>query len=102
MTAPVPVTVLGDEVIVGGVVLRRVHHPGVCAGRPCVIHAPTGHHMRSWPLLWRDDRGVFERICRHGVGHPDPDQRDWWQEAGRAGLGVHGCDGCCASGGDGG
>lgn len=31
----------------------------------------------------------MERICPHGVGHPDPDcmyaKRDT----------VHGCDGCC-------
>jgi hypothetical protein len=34
----------------------------------------------------------MERICEHGIGHPDPDQimRD---EAGW----VHGCDGCCSN-----
>ena len=48
--------------------------------------------MRDWPQHYREDTGVTERICPHGVGHPDPDQAwpadDWrW---------VHGCDGCCA------
>lgn len=42
-------------------------------------------------MNWRDDTGVMERVCAHGVGHPDPDQPwpagDWrW---------VHGCCGCC-------
>jgi hypothetical protein len=34
----------------------------------------------------------MERICDHGIGHPDPDDirvRERWDE------GVHGCDGCC-------
>lgn len=59
---------------------------------PCAIHAPTEHHMRTWPLHWRGDRGIMERICSHGIGHPDPDDIKI-----RAGLdcGTHGCDGCC-------
>lgn len=76
-------------------VLKNVHHHTKCAGRPCVIHNSTVHHMSGWRLLWRDDRGIFERLCRHGVGHPDPDQFDYWREAGRMHEAVHGCDGCC-------
>ena len=44
--------------------------------------------MRDWPQHFRDDRGIMERICPHGVGHPDPDDY-------LAGDGMHGCDGCC-------
>lgn len=29
--------------------------------------------MRDWPLNWRADAGVMERLCPCGVGHPDPD-----------------------------
>lgn len=67
--------------------LLVVHSKEVCDGAPCVIHAPTDHHMRAWPLKWRTDRQIFERICPHGIGHPDPDQRA---------DGTHGCDGCCS------
>lgn len=101
---------------VEGIHLVNVHPADNCGGQPCVIHNPTGHHMRSWPLHWRGDRGIFERICPHGVGHPDPDQFAYWEQARKSwrpplsadviddlyplgnpfdGLGVHGCDGCC-------
>ncbi len=44
--------------------------------------------MREWPQNYRSDLNMMERICPHGVGHPDPDDI----------YGVydgHGCDGCC-------
>jgi hypothetical protein len=63
-----------------GVLLENVHPMDNCAGEPCVIHNPTEHHMRSWTLVWRDDRKLFERICPHGVGHPDPDQFCFWDK----------------------
>jgi hypothetical protein len=89
-------TVLADEAILGsGLLLQNVHPEQRCAGRACVIHQPSAHHMRSWPLHWRDDRGIFERICPHHIGHPDPDQDAYWRETGRTAAGVHGCDGCC-------
>lgn len=78
-----------------GRVLVNVHDAASCAGRACVIHSPTEHHMSGFPLHWRDDRGIFERICEHGIGHPDPDQLDYWCESGREHEAVHGCDGCC-------
>lgn len=72
--------------------LWRVHLPDACAGEHCVIHKPSNHSMRKFPTHWRADRGIMERICDHGVGHPDPDSpwprghHNW----------IHGCDGCCA------
>lgn len=51
--------------------------------------------MRRWPMNWRGDRGILERICPHGIGHPDPDQREFWNETGQEWQGVHGCDACC-------
>jgi hypothetical protein len=58
--------------------------------RPCPIHGRTMHHMRAWPQNWRDDKGVMERQCPHGIGHPDPDD----PKTGTA-FAIHGCDGCC-------
>jgi hypothetical protein len=74
-----PVRLQGGRVV-------RAHGVALCE-RPCAIHWPSQHHMRTWPQHWRGDRGIIERVCDHGVGHPDPDDRDRNK--------VHGCDGCC-------
>lgn len=63
-----------------------VHHRARCI-KPCPIHAPSDHPMRDFPLHFRSDRGIMERRCPHGVGHPDPD--DINEDT------THGCDGCC-------
>lgn len=73
-----------------GQVIRNVHGSDECYGRACVVHDPSEHSMRAFPTHWRIDRGIMERICEHGVGHPDPD------DAAYHGDGIHGCDGCCA------
>lgn len=83
-----------NEVNIEGLNLVNVHDESECVA-PCVIHAPTDHHMRGWQLIWRSDRQIFERICPHGVGHPDPDQFAYWDREGLEFEGVHGCDGCC-------
>lgn len=64
------------------------HPPEACAGTACCVHNRSDHHMRGWAQHYLVDRGLIERICPHGVGHPDPD--DLRADA------VHGCDGCCA------
>lgn len=67
------------------------HDADKCLGEYCTIHNRSDHVMRSFPQMWRSDRGFMERICPHGVGHPDPDEVylnnkwDW----------SHACDGCC-------
>jgi len=66
------------------------HKKAACKGPWCPIHKRSAHHMRSWPQNWRDDTRIMERICVHGVGHPDPDDPSSVDEGG-----VHGCDGCC-------
>lgn len=71
------------------------HPPEACSGRPCVVHSPSNHHMREWPTVYRADKGMTERTCRHGVGHPDPDDLAYHLAALRPWMGVHGCDGCC-------
>ena len=84
---------LGEQV--GDATLRGVHPATQCAGRACVVHNPSDHHMRTWRLHWRDDRILMERLCPHGVGHPDPDDLAYHRSIGRSYVGVHGCDGCC-------
>ena len=75
-----------------------IHPQKQCEGWPCPFHNPSDHHMIEWPQHFRSDRGITERLCEHGVGHPDPDDiKVRTIEA----EGVHGCDGCCASPGDG-
>jgi hypothetical protein len=77
--------------------LGNVHDREDCSGA-CPIHAPSDHHMREWPLHWRDDRRLMERICPHGVGHPDPDHIAFTEQlrGSRAAdvESTHGCDGC--------
>lgn len=76
-----------------GLVFPNTHLPSDCEGRHCIVHNPKHTHMDDWPLHWRSDRGLyFERICPHGVGHPDPSQFDYWNLQGRVYETVHGCD----------
>lgn len=87
---------MAERVVIEGNPLVNVHPATKCVGRSCVIHNPTDHHMRSWALWWRGDQGIFERLCPdHGVGHPDPDQFDYWRESNQEWQAVHGCCGCC-------
>ena len=62
----------------------------------CPWHNPSKHKMRDWPRLIRfDKRGLVERICEHGCGHPDPDSLDFMvKHFGDQTWGIHGCDGC--------
>lgn len=76
-------------------VTLRTHSPDQCAGQHCCIHNPSDHHMREWPFNWREDTKVMERICPHGVGHPDPDDAAHNVRIGKEYKTVHGCDGCC-------
>lgn len=78
-----------------GEVTLVTHAPDKCVGESCVIHNPSDHHMRDWPLMWRSDRQLMERTCEHGVGHPDPDDIAYQVRQGRTHQGIHGCDGCC-------
>ncbi len=73
------------------------HHPkSICEGdvHGCPFHKPSLHAMIEEPMLLRET-GLIERICPHGIGHPDPDSIGWMDRHGRPGYGVHGCDGCC-------
>lgn len=75
--------------------VMKTHPAEKCAGRACVIHAPSDHKMKDWPLNWRADTYLMERTCPHGVGHPDPDDLEYHKSNGQEWKAVHGCDGCC-------
>jgi len=68
-----------------------VHNETLCDGQKCTIHRRSNHHMRSFKQYWRNDSMIMERICPHGIGHPDPDEPalDTIKYS-------HGCDGCCS------
>lgn len=75
--------------------LTNIHDKSKCKGQFCCVHNPSEHHMRTWPLNWRNDTSVMERICPHGVGHPDPDDAAYNIRIGQEWKTTHGCDGCC-------
>lgn len=90
-----------------GKVTLHTHPASACIDDPaCCIHKPSDHPLRDAPLNWRGDRGLMERLCKHGIGHPDPDDlahkkrtmtaTDYRRNA----YAVHGCDGCCVAGGE--
>lgn len=76
-----------------GQLMRYVHKEGECEGRYCPIHNPSPHAESIGHTHWRSDRKIMERICEHGVGHPDPDDINIVNGGYKAS--VHGCDGCC-------
>lgn len=97
-----PVTIPANDMdsveLVGGE--RLYTHPrSKCEGQTCSVHNPSDHHMATWRQHWRADRGIMERLCPHGVGHPDPDEAAYLKRVLPAEdykcYGVHGCDGCC-------
>lgn len=80
--------------------LVNVHDRASCAGHPCCVHNPTEtHRTYGWRQHWRADRQLMERLCAHGVGHPDPDHLDYVRrsrgEDDARVESIHGCDGCC-------
>lgn len=75
-----------------GSYLNNVHDPRACAGRGCAIHnRPTDHSLKDTPLNWRSDRGILERVCKHGCGHPDLDSALYLDSIGKGYENVHGC-----------
>jgi hypothetical protein len=73
-----------------------IHKETQCRGRHCVFHNPSEHSMVDWKMVLRlDKEAIVERICEHGVGHPDPDSLAFFEKIEKGYLGIHGCDGCC-------
>jgi len=80
--------------------VMQVHPERECL-TPCPIHAPSVHPLNTAPLNWRAANRLWERICRHGCGHPDPDDVAFKQATMMPKVfqmyayAMHACDGCC-------
>ena len=89
---------MNDDMIalVNGI-LTGVHGPRACAGQTwgCWIHQPLPHALSEAPVRWREDKSTAERICPHGIGHPDPQDVAYNRNVLGRDVTVHGCDGCC-------
>ena len=86
-----------ESITARGVV--NIHDPHYCLGQRCVFHRPSLHSMLLWPINIRSCAfdsvpGLVERLCPHGVGHPDPDSAAYFERSGTD-ASTHGCDGCC-------
>lgn len=77
-------------------IIQGVHHKENCTGY-CYIHNKSKHPLRHNPLKINLENGLLERICEHGIGHPDIDYLNAREESGEdiTFMGVHSCDGCC-------
>jgi hypothetical protein len=72
------------------------HSIDVCAGRTCPVHNPSDHPLAAAPLRYRQGRaGLLDRVCGHGLAHPDPDATAHFAAADGRAAGPHRCDGCC-------
>lgn len=95
---------IGDSItLVDGRTLKT-HGKDQCSGESCCIHNPSVHPLADAPLDWRPERALIERVCDHGVHHPDPDDRAHWErkigtdpvaEEFLDARAEHPCDGCC-------
>lgn len=81
-----------------GVNLSNLHPESRdCSEFGCSVHNPsrnTTANRDGWPYNWRTDRGLMERVCPHGIGHPDPDTAAYNKRIGRDHENIHGCCGC--------
>ena len=83
--------------------VMQVHPKRECLP-PCPVHAPSAHPLNTAPLNWRSDVRLWERICKHGTGHPDPDDLSYKRLTMLPAVyrmhcyESHGCDSCCDPG----
>ena len=78
----------------------RTHSKAACLAHPCSVHCPSDEAKAIGTRYWRSDRHMMERICEHGIGHPDPDEFNFLRKIGYGpealdSHATHGCDGCC-------
>lgn len=76
-----------------------VHPLTADCARGCLVHNPSVWvgNIEGWSYFPRAD-GRVERLCPHGIGHPDPDAVRYLTEIrgwSSGSAGAHGCDGCC-------
>lgn len=75
----------------------HVHSVESCSGEFCVIHKPSMHHMRFWPIVFElDDHFLALRSCAHQKLHPDPDSLAYVEKASKEKLDHECCpETCC-------
>lgn len=78
----------------------RTHHEDKCSGQYCSIHNPSKHLLWEAPTVWDNENKMMNRVCTHGVSHPDYD--DVTYNVGILGKDEashveHECDGCCGN-----
>lgn len=92
-------TTPGGLVALENGVLTNVHEQSECDGRDrwwgCWLHDPRPHSLDRAPVRWRSDRRIAERVCSHGVGHPDPQEIIRCREVEQRDVETHACCGCC-------
>lgn len=92
-TSPYDGAILGELIV-------RTHREEDCLGPRCAIHNPSDHPLNQAKMVMRADKQMLiERLCEHGVGHPDPDSVDFIVNTlgYDSSIAVHGCDGCCGT-----
>ena len=76
-----------------------LHHDIQDCEPPCVFHSPIRDVKYDWPLIWRADRQLVERVCPCGIGHPATEQvervRQQKGDGAASSMSVHGCCGAC-------
>ena len=79
-------------------ILTNTHNPSLCEDRGCAIHDhPSDHPLNGAPLNWRNTDVILERICEHGMPHPDRDSATFEASVGNHYKNEHDCDGCCGN-----
>lgn len=74
----------------------NVHDPAACAEQFCAIHRPSNHPLCKSPRTFTT--GLVQRVCRHGVKHPDPDSIAWLKRSdGWATAELRAKHNCCKS-----
>lgn len=85
----------------GTAYLNPIFIHATCTGF-CPFHKRSGHPLRSAPMAWRENLGRVDRVCPHGVIHPDTDSLGYlrkthlWDT-----ISINDpqhredCDGCC-------
>jgi hypothetical protein len=73
--------------------IMSVHKQDKCSGDFCVIHKPSIHHMRFWPIVFDPDlQFLASRLCEHGFTHPDPDSLAYFEKIGTDYSQHFGCE----------
>jgi hypothetical protein len=77
------------------------HHVRANCSGNCCLHGTSVYPSCRTPRQWRNDRGIIEHLCPHGIGHPCLAGVEYamlmapTEDAIFDVSAVHGCDGCC-------